>query len=84
MRSYLLKKKVAYFHLINQPNFWHIRFFSLSETSFVNLGFASSLIGHALGLTIPKITIAPATCQASFAFKHNKKTPPIFGDAFKS
>lgn len=34
---------------------------SLSETSLVNLGLASGLIGHALGLTMPKITIAPAS-----------------------
>jgi hypothetical protein len=40
----------------------------LSETSLVNLGLATGLIGRALGLSDEKVSITTATCQAAFSF----------------
>jgi hypothetical protein len=41
----------------------------LSESSFINLGLASGLIGDALGLDEPESMIIPATCRSSFTFE---------------
>lgn len=40
----------------------------LSETSLVNLGLATGLVGRALGLSDEKVYIGTATCQAAFTF----------------
>jgi hypothetical protein len=46
----------------------------LSESSFVNLGLASGLIGNALSLDDPETIIIPATCRSSFTFKFKPHT----------
>lgn len=40
----------------------------MSETSLVNLGLATGLVGRALGLSDEKVYIGTATCQAAFTF----------------
>ncbi|HYF95162.1 MAG TPA: hypothetical protein VD969_23375 [Symbiobacteriaceae bacterium] len=42
---------------------------TLTETSLVNLAFASGLIGHALGLDPPYPTAAPATGSSTYTFR---------------
>jgi hypothetical protein len=41
----------------------------LSESSFVNLGLASGLIGTAIELDDPEAMIIPATCKSTFTFE---------------
>jgi hypothetical protein len=41
----------------------------LTETSMVNLAFASGLIGYALGLDLPYPTAAPATGSSTYPFR---------------
>lgn len=46
----------------------------LTETSTVNLGFASGLFGHALGLDPPYPTAAPATGSSTYTFSFRPHT----------
>lgn len=65
MKFLLINKKIL-FCLRTNRNYKALPF--LSETSLVNLGLTSGLIGQALRLDNTQINSVPATCQAAFSF----------------